>query len=128
MAKTSKVLLLSVAALAVWHLRQPAFLPPASRMAAPAAGVVALMGASPAFADEIGDAAKQLGAASYKFAKEVDWNNGLYLQAPGTFQPAEALKAIDKMIVLGAQADPKLLSAAAWVAVTTSASRRSISC
>jgi len=73
----------------------------------------ALMGASPAFADEIGDAAKQLGAASYKFAKEVDWNNGLYLQAPGTFQPAEALKAIDKMIVLGAQADPKLLSAAA---------------
>merc|ERR1712007_383631 len=48
-----------------------------------------------------------------QFAKEVDWNNDIYLQAPGKFQPAEALKAIDKMIVLGAQADPKLLSAAA---------------
>merc|ERR1719263_2526540 len=72
-----------------------------------------MIGASPALADEIGDAAKKLGDASYTFAKEVDWNNGLYLQAPGKFQPAEALKAIDKMIVLGAQADPKLLAAAA---------------
>merc|ERR1712039_669363 len=72
------------------------------------------MGMAPAaFADEIGDAAKKLGEASYAFAKEVDWNNGLYLQAPGQFQPLKALTAIDKMIVLGAQADPKLLSAAA---------------
>jgi len=55
----------------------------------------------------------QLGAASYAFAKEVDWNNGIYLQAPGSFQPLEAVKAIDKMIVMGAQADPKLLKAAA---------------
>merc|ERR1711971_1265240 len=53
------------------------------------------------------------GEASYSFAKEVDWNNGLYLQAPGTFKPLEAVKAIDKMIVMGAQADPKLLKAAA---------------
>merc|ERR1711944_81884 len=81
-------------------------------MGAPAAGVAAL-GAAPAFADEIGDAAKKLGDASYNFAKEVDWNNGLYLQAPGKFQPLEALKAIDKMIVMGVQADPKLLKAAA---------------
>merc|ERR1712032_1347057 len=44
---------------------------------------------------------------------EVDWNNGLFLQAPGAFKPLEALKAIDKMIVMGAQADPKLLKAAA---------------
>jgi len=43
----------------------------------------------------------------------VDWNNGIYLQAPGNFQPMEALKAIDKMIVMGSQADPKLLKAAA---------------
>merc|ERR1711944_315559 len=81
-------------------------------MGAPAAGVAAL-GAAPAFADEIGDAAKKLGDASYNFAKEVDWNNGLYLQAPGAFKPLEAVKAIDKMIVMGAQADPKLLKAAA---------------
>merc|ERR1712244_186619 len=43
----------------------------------------------------------------------VDWKNGIYLQAPGKFQPLEAIKAIDKMIVMGAQADPKLLKAAA---------------
>merc|ERR1711971_506220 len=81
-------------------------------MGAPAAGM-ALMGAAPAFADEIGDAAKKLAEASYPFAKEVDWNNGIYLQAPGAFKPLEAVKAIDKMIVMGAQADPKLLKAAA---------------
>merc|ERR1712127_904128 len=61
----------------------------------------------------IGDAAKKLGDASYSFAKEVDWKNGLFLQAPGSFQPLEALKAIDKMIVMGAAADPNLLKAAA---------------
>merc|ERR1719454_424789 len=81
-------------------------------MVAPATGV-ALMGAAPVFADEIGDAAKKLAEASYPFAKEVDWNNGLYLQAPGAFKPLEAIKAIDKMILMGAQADPKLLKAAA---------------
>merc|ERR1712032_454696 len=42
-----------------------------------------------------------------------DWNNGLYLQSPGAFKPLEAIKAIDKMILMGAQADPKLLKAAA---------------
>merc|ERR1711971_1376715 len=80
---------------------------------AAAAGAAAMLGTSPALADEIGDAAKKLGEASYSFAKEVDWNNGLYLQAPGAFKPLEAVKAIDKMIVMGAQADPKLLKAAA---------------
>merc|ERR1711948_13550 len=70
-------------------------------------------GAAPAFADPIGDAAKKLAEASYPFAKEVDWNSGIYLQAPGKLAPLEALKAIDKMIVLGSQADPKLLKAAA---------------
>merc|ERR1712224_925856 len=72
----------------------------------------ALLGAAPAFADPIGDAAKKLAEASYPFAKEVDWNNGIYLQAPGKVAPLDALKAIDKMIVLGAQADPKLSDAA----------------
>merc|ERR1719410_2151318 len=80
---------------------------------AAAAGAAAMLGTSPAFADEIGDAAKKLAEASYPFAKEVDWNNGIYLQAPGKLQPLAALKAIDKMIVMGAQADPKLLKAAA---------------
>merc|ERR1719206_1573356 len=95
-------------------LRQTAFVP-ASRSMKPAAaaGAAAMLGTSPAFADEIGDAAKKLGEASYTFAKEVDWNNGLYLQAPGAFKPLEAIKAIDKMIFMGSQADPKLLKAAA---------------
>merc|ERR1712050_575839 len=78
-----------------------------------AAGSVAALGPAPAFADQIGDAAKKLADASYPFAKEVDWKNGIYLQAPGKFQPLEAIKAIDKMIVMGSQADPKLLKAAA---------------
>ncbi|CAK9060161.1 Peridinin-chlorophyll a-binding protein, partial [Durusdinium trenchii] len=38
---------------------------------------------------------------------------GIFLQAPGKFQPLKALKAIDKMIDMGAAADPKLLKAAA---------------
>jgi len=113
MVKGTKVLFGGVAVAAMWHLRQPAFVPPANRMIAPAAGALAMMGAAPAFADEIGDAAKQLAAASYDFAKEVDWNNGIYLQAPGAFKPLEALKAVDKMILMGAQADPKLLKLAA---------------
>jgi len=113
MGKSSKVLLAGAAAVAVWHLREPAFVPPAVRTVVPLAGAAALVGASPAFADEIGDAAKALGTASYQFAKEVDWNNGLYLQAPGAFKPLDALNAIDKMIVMGAQADAKLLKAAA---------------
>merc|ERR1719284_411259 len=78
-----------------------------------AATTAGTMMAPAAFADEIGDAAKKLGEASYAFAKEVDWNNGIYLQAPGQFQPLKALTAIDKMIVLGAQADPALLKKAA---------------
>merc|ERR1712072_768196 len=45
--------------------------------------------------------------------KSVDWNSAVYLNAPGAFKPQEALKAIDKMIVMGAQADPKALKAAA---------------
>jgi len=112
MAKSGKVCLVAAAIMAVWKIRQPTFLPPVGRMMAPAAGVAAL-GAAPAFADEIGDAAKKLAEASYPFAKEVDWNNGIYLQSPGAFKPLEAIKAIDKMIVMGAQADPKLLKAAA---------------
>jgi len=77
-----------------------------------AAASIATMAAPAAFADEISDAAKKLGEASYAFAKEVDWNNGLYLQAPGKVAPLEALKAIDKIIVLGAAADPKALKTA----------------
>ena len=114
MARQGKLITLLGLVAGTALLRQTAFVP-ASRSMKPAAaaGAAAMLGASPAFADEIGDAAKKLGEASYSFAKEVDWNNGLYLQAPGALKPLEALKAIDKMIVMGSQADPKLLKAAA---------------
>jgi len=104
-----------VAALATCHFKSTGFVPgPLRKHVAPAAAAsMATMFAPAAFADEIGDASKKLGDASYSFAKEVDWNNGIFLQAPGKFQPLEALKAIDKMIVMGASADPKLLKAAA---------------
>ena len=104
------------AALLACGLSSSGFVPGAlRRTAAPvaAASAAGMMMAPAAFADEIGDAAKKLGDASYDFAKEVDWNNGIFLQAPGKFQPLQALKAIDKMIDMGAAADPKLLKAAA---------------
>ena len=118
MGRSSKVRALGVSAVALAAVRGlsgTSFVPgPLRRHAAPVAAVsAATMLAPAAFADEIGDAAKKLGDASYSFAKEVDWKNGLFLQAPGSFQPLEALKAIDKMIVMGAAADPKLLKAAA---------------
>merc|ERR1712151_422292 len=89
---------------------------PGPRHAAPtaaAAAAASMMMAPAAHADEIGDAAKKLGDATYSFAKEVDWNNGIFLQAPGKVAPLDALKAIDKMIEMGAAADPKLLKDAA---------------
>jgi hypothetical protein len=115
MARSRKVLLAASALFAAAYLKKVAFVPAALRShAAPVAAASAIaLGAPAAFADEIGDAAKKLAAESYAFAREVDWNNGIYLQAPGAFQPSEALRAIDKMILLGAQADPKLLKAAA---------------
>ena len=48
----------------------------------------------------------------YSGAKEVDWNNGLHLQAPGVLS-LEALMSIEEMFVMGAWADPELLQAEA---------------
>ena len=95
-----KVLVVGVAVAALCGLRQLSFVPGPLRKAAPAAAAASasMLMAPAAFADEIGDAAKKLGDASYAFAKEVDWNNGIFLQAPGKFQPLKALTAIDKMI------------------------------
>ncbi|OLP96455.1 Peridinin-chlorophyll a-binding protein, chloroplastic [Symbiodinium microadriaticum] len=109
-----KFLALGVVAAVVYSIKEQLNFVPGPRHAAPVAAAAASMMMAPAaFADEIGDASKKLGDASYNFAKEVDWNNGIFLQAPGKFQPLKALKAIDKMIEMGAAADPKLLKAAA---------------
>merc|ERR1712039_725521 len=79
-------------------------------IAAPAA--VAILGAAPAFADEIGNAAKKLSDASYPFLKDINWNSGLALTKPGSASAGDWLKAIDKAIVMGASMDSKLLKAA----------------
>ena len=97
MVRGKKVI--ALVALAALCAVQLSFVPGPLRKAAPAAAAsAALMMGPAAYADEIGDAAKKLGDASYAFAKEVDWNNGIFLQAPGKFQPLKALTAIDKMI------------------------------
>jgi hypothetical protein len=70
-----------------------------------------MLGAAPAFADPIGDAAKKLSVASYPFLKEVDWNSGLYLQKPGSADAFKWLQAVDKAIVMGASMNPELLKA-----------------
>jgi hypothetical protein len=70
-----------------------------------------MLGAAPAFADPIGDAAKKLSAASYPFLKEVDWNSGLFLQKVGSASAFQWLQAVDKAIVMGASMDPQLLKA-----------------
>merc|ERR1719476_687766 len=71
-----------------------------------------MLGATPAFADEIGDAAKKLSDASYPFLKDINWNSGLALAKPGSASAGDWLKAIDKAIVMGASMDSKLLKAA----------------
>merc|ERR1719343_1300779 len=71
-----------------------------------------MLSATPAFADEIGDAAKKLSEASYPFLKDIDWKSTLALTKPGSASAGDWLKAIDKAIVMGASMDSKLLKAA----------------
>jgi len=82
--------------------------------AAAALGTAATLGAAPAFADEIGDAAAKLSKAAYPFMNEVDWLSYIYWQKPGgSASAADWAKAIDKAIVMGSKMDSKLLSDAA---------------
>merc|ERR1712125_150551 len=63
--------------------------------------------------DAISAAAGKLSSASYPFIKEVDWTSPVYLSPlPGVSSKA-ALEAVDKMIVMGASMDGKLLKEAA---------------
>merc|ERR1712063_219507 len=58
-------------------------------------------------------AAGKLSSASYPFIKEVDWTSPLYLTPLPGVSAKEALTAVDKMIVMGASMDGKLLKEAA---------------
>ena len=73
MAKAARVI--SILAVGVC-CSLPAFVPgparPARSMAPAAAGALSMLGAAPAFADKIDDAAKVLSEKSYPFLKEID--------------------------------------------------------
>jgi hypothetical protein len=70
-----------------------------------------MLGAAPAFADEIGDAAKRLSNVAYPFLKDVDWNSVIALKKPGSAPAVEWAKAVGKTIDMGAAMDPTLLKA-----------------
>merc|ERR1712205_41287 len=110
MAKASKMLVAAAAVAAVCKL-QNAFVPAPTDRSVPmstAAGAAAMLGAAPAYADQIDDAAKKLSEASYPFLKEIDWTSDVYGKLP-TQSPAEVMKAIDSMLKLGAAMDPSAL-------------------
>jgi len=58
-------------------------------------------------------AAKKLSAAAYPFLKDVDWSSDLALKNPGSANPQQVLKAIDKALVMGAAMDGAALKEAA---------------
>jgi len=117
MAKRSALAVCFVigAILVTSNLLTHTFVPPAGRSAGSAAmlgaATAASMGAAPAFADEIGTAAKDLAAASYPFLKEINWNSGLALVNPGKASAAEWTKAIATAIDMGAAMDSNLVKA-----------------
>merc|ERR1712078_956432 len=58
-------------------------------------------------------AAAKLSAASYPFIKSAPWDSNVYLKPlPGT-SPNQAMKAVDKALIMGASMDGKLLKEAA---------------
>merc|ERR1712061_847484 len=63
--------------------------------------------------DAIGAAAAKLSSAAYPFLKEIDWQSSLYTKPLPGVSANQALKAVDKAIVLGAAMYGNLLKAAA---------------
>merc|ERR1711982_315058 len=71
------------------------------------------MGASAVSGDKIGEAAKKLSDASYPFLMDVDWTSDLFLKPLPGASASQALKAVDKAIVMGSAMAGNLLKAAA---------------
>merc|ERR1711879_1018920 len=89
---------------------------PAGRsMATGAAAGAAMLGAAPAYADKIDDAAKKLSEASYPFLKEIDWKSDVYGKLP-TQSPAEVIKAVDS---IGSMDAKQVTSLADYTAVNS---------
>jgi len=111
MAKTSKMLMVAAAALALWQLEQRSFVPPAGKQRMPvstATGAVAMLGAAPVYADKIDDAAKKLSADSYDFLKAIDWNEATWAKLPSASPPV-VLDAIKPVLAMGAAMDSSAL-------------------
>merc|ERR1712159_673162 len=70
---------------------------------------------SPAAASNpaISAASAKLSAAAYPFIKDIDWTDALYSKPVPGKTPQEALKAVDKMIVMGSKMDGGALREAA---------------
>merc|ERR1712137_971919 len=68
-------------------------------------------------ASSITAAADKLSAASYPFIKDIDWTSDLYSKPIPGKSPQEAMKAIDKMIVMGSAMDGAALKEAAMAHV-----------
>merc|ERR1719166_825416 len=58
-------------------------------------------------------AAVKLSAAAYPFIKDIDWTDALYSKPIPGKTPQEAMKAVDKMIVMGSKMDGASLKEAA---------------
>merc|ERR1712224_678403 len=58
-------------------------------------------------------AAKKLSTGSYPFIQDIDWASDIYQKPLPGVSAKEALMAVDKMIVMGASMDAKLLKEAA---------------
>merc|ERR1719263_1600763 len=61
----------------------------------------------------ISAAAGKLSAAAYPFIKDIDWTDRLYSKPIPGKTPQEAMKAVDKMIVMGSKMDGGALREAA---------------
>merc|ERR1711992_259569 len=71
------------------------------------------MGVSSGAAASISAASSKLSAAAYPFMKDIDWTDTLYSKPIPGKSPQEAMKAIDKMIVMGSTMDGAALKEAA---------------
>eukprot|EP00931_Biecheleriopsis_adriatica_P118514 TRINITY_DN938_c0_g1_i1.p1 TRINITY_DN938_c0_g1~~TRINITY_DN938_c0_g1_i1.p1 ORF type:complete len:204 (+),score=64.89 TRINITY_DN938_c0_g1_i1:76-687(+) len=103
MAKAAKMLIVSMMLMAIGHLRQGAFVPPAKRAAPVAAALgVTAAAAAPAFAeDAIDEAARRLSADSYDLIKKIDWNSDIWGKLPSS-NPQEVLTALKPILLMGA--------------------------
>jgi len=103
------MLLAAAAVLVLWQGQRTFVPPPGQKMAtATATGVMAVLGAAPAYADKIDDAAKKLSADSYDFLKAIDWNEATWAKLPSASPPV-VLDAIKPVLAMGAAMDSSAL-------------------